>query len=94
MERFEHFVFAAPREFHQFVARQGRPRVRDQDLEQGEFARGERHRLAVALERPRREVDRHVAEADLSGSTAGAPGGRGAARRRNTALMRATSSRG
>src|SRR5258708_21109425 len=29
----------------------------------------------------------------LSGSTAGAPGGSGAARRRNTALMRATSSR-
>src|SRR6266849_1125474 len=42
----EHFVLAAARELHQLVARQGRPRVSDQDLEQGEFTRGERHRLA------------------------------------------------
>src|SRR5882762_7268111 len=74
----EDFVLAPARELHQLVARQRRPRVRDQDLEQGELARGERDRLAVAL----------------SGSTAGAPGGGGAARRRSTALMRATSSRG
>src|ERR1044072_8947603 len=71
----EHFVLAAARELHQLVARQRRPRIRDEDLEQGELARGERQRLAVALERARGEVDRHAPEADLFRLDGG--GGRG-----------------
>src|SRR5713101_2111862 len=63
----EHLVFAAPRELHQLVARQGRSRVGHQHLEQGELAGGERERLTVVLERARREIHGHVAEADLFG---------------------------
>src|SRR5690242_10191971 len=69
----EYLVFAAARELHQFVARQRRPGVRDQDLEEGEFSGSERHRLAVALERARGEVHRHAAEADLLRLDRGGP---------------------
>jgi hypothetical protein len=85
---------AAARELHQLVARHRLPRVLRQRLQEREFARGERHRLALARERARGEVEREGAERDLVGSALGAPGVSAGAWRRSTALMRATSSRG
>src|SRR5690606_32950083 len=70
----EGFVLAAARQFHELVARQGNLGMAGEHLQDGEFAGGDRHLVAVARQRTGRQVQHVGAEGDGFVLLAGRPG--------------------